>query len=121
GGSRLLSSLTSFAPWFRPGADDPRCSNHSPYPARASIARTRRRDDAFAVARQGVALCLAPSDPYAQQRAVMSEIHPRPVRVLKFGGSSVADADRIRHVVDIVRGEMASAPHVHFVVVVSAL
>ncbi|MDZ7778789.1 MAG: bifunctional aspartate kinase/homoserine dehydrogenase I [Gemmatimonadota bacterium] len=42
-------------------------------------------------------------------------------RVLKFGGSSVADADRIRNVVDIVRAESAEAPDTRFVTVVSAL
>jgi len=44
-----------------------------------------------------------------------------PYRVLKFGGTSVADADRIRNVVEVVRAEQAAAPHVRFVVVVSAL
>jgi len=40
------------------------------------------------------------------------------MRVLKFGGSSVADADRIRRVVSIVAAERAHGP---IVVVVSAL
>jgi aspartokinase/homoserine dehydrogenase 1 len=44
-----------------------------------------------------------------------------PYRVLKFGGTSIADADRIRGVVEIVRREREAAPHVRFVVVVSAL
>lgn len=47
--------------------------------------------------------------------------HPAPVRVLKFGGTSVADAPRIRRVVELTLDEIAAAPDVRFVVVVSAL
>ncbi|MEX2467217.1 MAG: bifunctional aspartate kinase/homoserine dehydrogenase I [Gemmatimonadota bacterium] len=44
-----------------------------------------------------------------------------PYRVLKFGGSSLADSDRIRRVADIVRSERDEARDTRFVVVVSAL
>ena len=47
--------------------------------------------------------------------------HTPPFRVLKFGGSSVADAERILRVVEIVSADRSSAPEVRFVVVVSAL
>jgi aspartokinase/homoserine dehydrogenase 1 len=50
----------------------------------------------------------------------MSERPEAPLRVLKFGGTSVADPDRVRGVVELVRAEQETAPHVRFVVVVSA-
>ena len=50
----------------------------------------------------------------------MSERSEAPLRVLKFGGTSVADPQRVRGVVELVRAEQEAAPHVRFVVVVSA-
>src|SRR5690606_28572941 len=55
-----------------------------------------------------------------QHQTPMSD-HPAPVRVLKFGGTSVADAPRIRRVVELTLDEIAAAPDARFVVVVSAL
>lgn len=50
----------------------------------------------------------------------MSERSETPLRVLKFGGTSIADPQRVRGVVELVRAEQEAAPHVRFVVVVSA-
>ncbi len=56
--------------------------------------------------------------PTNRTMSISTESRPLPVRVLKFGGSSVGDPDAIRRVIDIIQ---TSATENRVVVVVSAL
>lgn len=65
------------------------------------------------------------SEPSVQRHPAFSRQHPRPhpgekkpLRVLKFGGTSVGDAEAIERVIEIVRG---AAQESNLVVVVSAM